>query len=266
MIVVYRHFSAVKAIKFYANQGVTVFPGACNFFIGNINIVGRWEKVRLNSQDDAQIKEADESDEMVKSTFNWALDQLDGSVEVGSYDAAKNPVVISNFVGQIQILIADPQVLKDMFSTKNQLVDKTDENWKAKRKATTHAFYRKRMVNMLEVLKDKIGEACESWNLLIDKNGGESTIDIAHETRKLFARNIIHIAFGEDIEEEKFELYVRGDLQANTFVPAMVSMSDAISETFDQTLITIRNKAIDPLYLPIYYLTEKTAALTSKLR
>ena len=44
----------------------------------------------------------------------------------GSYDAAKNPVVIFNFVGQIQILIADPQVLKDMFSTKNQLVDKTD--------------------------------------------------------------------------------------------------------------------------------------------
>ena len=151
---------------------------------------------------------------------------------VGSYDAAKNPVVIFNFVGQIQILIADPQVLKDMFSTKNQLVDKTDllgimfknfygdsflfsktdENWKAKRKATAHAFYRERMVNMLEVLKDKIGEACESWNLLIDKNGGEATIDIAHETRKLFARNIIHIAFGEDIEEEKFELYVRGDL------------------------------------------------------
>ena len=43
-------------------------------------------------------------------------------------------------------------------------------------------------------------------------------------------------------------------------------MSDAISETFDQTLITIRDKAIDPLYLPIYYLTGKTVALRSKLR
>lgn len=46
----------------------------------------------------------------------------------------------------------------------------------------------------------------------------------------------------------------------------MVSMSDAISETFDQTLITIRDKAIDPLYLPIYYLTGKTVSMTTKLR
>ena len=43
-------------------------------------------------------------------------------------------------------------------------------------------------------------------------------------------------------------------------------MSDAISETFDQSLITIRDKAVDPLYLPIYYMTGKTVALTSKLR
>ena len=105
-------------------------------------------------------------------------------------------------------------------------------------------------------VKEKIGDACESWREKIDANGGkEAVIDIAYEIRKVFARNIIHIAFGEDIEEEKFELYVRGDLQANTFVPQMVSMSDAISETFDQTLITIRNKAVDPFYLPIYYLT-----------
>ena len=179
-----------------------------------------------------------------------------------------------------------------MYSTKNQLVDKTDmlrimfknfygesflfsktdENWKAKRKATAHAFYRERMVNMLEVLKEKIGEACDHWSQQIaaeaETEGGEKSIviDIAHEIRKIFARNIIHIAFGEDIEDEKFELHMRGDLQANTFVPKQVSMSDAISETFDQTLITIRDKAIDPFYLPIYYLTGHAVAMTSKLR
>ena len=224
---------------------------------------------------------------MVKSTFNWALDQLDGTGTVGSYDAAKDPIVLLNFVGQIQILIADPAVLQDMFSAKNQLVDKTDmlrimfknfygdsflfsktdDNWRAKRKATSHAFYRERMVNMLEVLKEKIGQACEKWAKSIDESRDNFvTIDIAYEIRKVFARNIIHIAFGEDIEEEKFELHMRGDLQANTFVKKRVSMSDAISETFDQTLITIRDKAIDPLYLPFYYLTGKTIALTSKLR
>ena len=59
---------------------------------------------------------------------------------------------------------------------------------------------------------------------------------------------------------------MRGDLQANTFIPKQVSMSEAIGETFDQTLITIRDKAIDPFYLPIYYLTGQAVAMTSKLR
>ena len=122
-----------------------------------------------------------------------------------------------------------------MFSAKNQLIDKTDmlrimfknfygesflfsktdANWRAKRKATAHAFYRERMVNMLEVLKGKVAQVCEKWTEEIRQNGdgkGFVTIDMAYEIRKLFARNIIHIAFGEDIEGEKFELYVRGDL------------------------------------------------------
>ena len=87
------------------------------------------------------------------------------------------------------------------------LFSKTDANWKAKRKATAHAFYRERMVNMLEVLKDKVAHASEKWSEAIRQSPhGFVTIDMAYEIRKLFARNIIHIAFGEDIEGEKFEL------------------------------------------------------------
>lgn len=157
---------------------MTVFPGARTFFLGNTSLVSKWERLRLESQENSSSAGV-----VVKSTFNWALDQLDGTGTVGSYDAARHPIVLLNFVGQIQILIADPDVLKDMFSVKNQLVDKTDmlrimfknfygdsflfsktdEHWKAKRKATAHAFYRERMVNMLEVLKQKIREACDKW-------------------------------------------------------------------------------------------------------
>ena len=140
-----------------------------------------------------------------------------------------------------------------MFSTKNKLIDKTDmlrimfknfygdsflfsktdANWKAKRAATAHAFYRERMIHMLEVLKSKIGEACLTWSQKITDEGGSTVIDIAQEMRKLFARNIIHIAFGEDIESETFALQVRADLTANAFITKQVTMSDAISETFD---------------------------------
>ena len=87
--------------------------------------------------------------------------------------------------------------------------------------------------NILGVLD--LVKACDSWSKQINESedGQSIVIDIAHEIRKIFARNIIHIAFGEDIEEEKFELHMRGDLQANTFIPKQVSMSEAIGETFD---------------------------------
>ena len=101
--IIYRHFSALRVINYYAQQGITVFPGARNFFLGNARIVGEWEALRLASQD--------EGSPVIKSTFNWILDQLDGSGKEGNYDAAENPVVLLNFVGQLQILIADPVLL-----------------------------------------------------------------------------------------------------------------------------------------------------------
>ena len=43
------------------------------------------------------------------------------------------------------------------------LFSKADELWKAKRKACAHAFYKERLVHMLEVLKDKTSADCENW-------------------------------------------------------------------------------------------------------
>ena len=49
LIIFHRHFSAMRVIKYYAQQGITVFPGAYTFFFGNIKLVSQWEELRLQS-------------------------------------------------------------------------------------------------------------------------------------------------------------------------------------------------------------------------
>ena len=42
------------------------------------------------------------------------------------------------------------------FMGKSFLFSKADDDWKAKRKACAHAFYKERLVHMIEVLKQKL--------------------------------------------------------------------------------------------------------------
>ena len=74
------------------------------------------------------------------------------------------------------LVVNDPQVVMDLFITKNRNFDKMsrtqllfsdlmgntflfspgDQIWKAKRKAVAHAFYKEKIVHMTEILKHKI--------------------------------------------------------------------------------------------------------------
>ena len=74
--------------------------------------------------------------------------------------------------------------------TKNKLIDKTgdwqfvfedlmpssfvfqkgDEDWKAKRKAATHAFAKDKMNMMIEVMKDAMTQRIEKWMAEIEAN------------------------------------------------------------------------------------------------
>ena len=93
--------------------------------------------------------------------------------------------------------------LEGAFSTllgKSFLFSKADEIWKAKRKACAHAFYKERLVHMLEVLKEKVSDGCEKWTAQIAQSPDKNTVvDIAKVFFTIFARNIITISFGEDI-------------------------------------------------------------------
>ena len=85
-----------------------------------------------------------------------------------------------NFGTKVFLIISDPDMLQDLFVAKNAHCDKTgvlqellasflgnsflfakgDDVCKAKRKACAHAFYKERLEHMVEILKDKMTEAC----------------------------------------------------------------------------------------------------------
>ena len=55
----------------------------------------------------------------------------------------------------------------------------------------------------------KIMDAFTKWiNEIKASQDGSTVIDIAYEFERIFSRNIITIAFGEDISDEKFEVLV----------------------------------------------------------
>ena len=91
-------------------------------------------------------------------------------------------------------------MVQELYTTKNAIIDKNgdfealfsrymgrsfifsriDEEYKAKRKACAHAFYKEKLVKMLETIKDKIGLYCEKWTAEIEASGdGSTTIDMA---------------------------------------------------------------------------------------
>ena len=145
-------------------------------------------------------------------------------------------------------------MVQELFATKNQFIDKqgdfksfvnnlmgdsflfskADDIWKAKRQACGHAFYKDKLVQMMESLKDLVGSTFEQWaEDITNSEKKEKVIDIAVEFVNIMARNMITIALGEDINEELFELNVRKSHKSSEFETRKVKLSFAIYECWE---------------------------------
>ena len=95
-------------------------------------------------------------------------------------------------------------------------------------------------------------------DLMRQSSDGSAIIDITKEFEHLFARNIIHIAFGEDITHYELDVWMREDSQAaKPLIKRKVPIYTAMQEIFEQCLMTMRTKLRNTLFLPLYYLTGK---------
>ena len=147
------------------------------------------------------------------------------------------------------------------------LFSKANDNWRAKRKACSHAFYKERLVSMIEVLKDKLADSCKSWLDQIQEQG-HVNIDISQEFSNIFTRNIINIAFGEDVTNEKVEIWEKTDLEGiNPMVLKTMPFGQAIRRVGDDTTtISLKLKVTNPLYRVIYGATGKSISFSSTER
>ena len=67
------------------------------------------------------------------------------------------------------------------------LFSKTNEIWKKKRQASSHAFYKERLVHMMDVLKDTVLDEQRKWIKEIeDSPEGFTEVDLSKEVLKIF--------------------------------------------------------------------------------
>ena len=97
---------------------------------------------------------------------SYLLDLLAKSKGQDRFEAHKYPVVCFNYIGKVLLIISDPEMASQLYTTKNHLTDKAglaaeityhmlgksfllwfnDASWKAKRHASAHAFYKDKLV------------------------------------------------------------------------------------------------------------------------
>ena len=149
---------------------------------------------------------------------------------------------------------------KNLFG-KSFLFSKSDDLWKKKRQATSHAFYKERLVHMLDVLKETLLETQGKWLAEIDAStDGMTEIDLSKEVLRIFQKFLMRIIVGEDIDDQSVEILVRAE--GGTFEKKQLTLSDAIEEVFIQTLICIAIRGFNPLWHLMYTLTGKCYAFT----
>ena len=115
----------------------------------------------------------------------------------------------------------------------------------------------------MAVLKGKIKDAFDKWSKEIEASPDKShAIDILVEFERIFAHNLVHIAFGEDINDEKFDLQVEEKPRKGVFITKKVSIREAIHEINDQLFAHFFEKIFHPIGIFAYFFQRKYLALT----
>ena len=116
---------------------------------------------------------------------------------------------------------------------------------------------------MMESLKRRCEKTFEQWTEEIKASAeGEKIIDIAKEVERLLSQNIIMIAFGEDINDEKLELRVTTELMGTEFVQKTVTLGEAVHECTQQVMQTFM-KLGNPIFRLRHRYTGKSTNFTA---
>ena len=152
-----------------------------------------------------------------------------------SFDYGKNTIQLLNIFEPI-LVISDPVVIQEMMVTKNAQIDKrdstemtfknlfgksflfspSDDVWKAKRKGLAHAFYKDKLIPMLENLKHYTLVQQSKWLTQIEQSPDKTTkIDMSREMLRILQNFFSHIIFGTNVDNIKIRMQSKGRLGEN---------------------------------------------------
>ena len=258
---------------------MSALPGYQKFPMGNVSLIQKYGAERL----------ANAGKKAMKMVAYWLCDQLNPEAGPDNYNPSKDPVVVSNLGGNVHLMVADPDMVQDLLVSKNSIFDKTgmiqgifsklmgdsflfsraDAAWKTKRKACSHAFYKDRLVHMIEVLKQKMADSCKEWMAVIAKEG-YTDISLGDAFQDIFVRNIITISFGEDVSDSEITMWHRPSREIESsepFVLQKMSFGKALTLVNAQVAtIAAKAKLSNPLYRAIYFATGHSVSFTSQER
>ena len=129
-------------------------------------------------------------------------------------------VLVCYFTGGTCILLSDSAVVEAMYTTKNKYFNKhpiikdltncllgksilfaeTSKEWKEARKTLSPAFYKGKLLGMIEIARDSMKK---SINRLRDIQAAaksqKADIDLMYEINNVFVRILLTCALGEDV-------------------------------------------------------------------
>jgi len=142
------------------------------------------------------------------------------------------------------------------------LLAETSKEWKEARNKISPAFYKGKLVGMLEIARESMRKSLKKLkNLTASSESGTVEINMIKEVSDIFVRIIFMCIFGEDVSDQKVDFWRNGKLEKVT-----------LAESFRETIagLTIeRGSYLHLLIFPFlarYYITpkERTMKANSK--
>lgn len=140
------------------------------------------------------------------------------------YDGKTDPVFLMNNLNDVNLCVADHNVVQDMFTTKMNKIDKDGvfqnifepllgdgfilvpaENklYKPRRKHVSQAFFREKLEALGGHLRGFLVSSITKWFEEMEKNGGSTQMELSTDFEEILLRNTTMNVFGKDISDTK---------------------------------------------------------------
>jgi cytochrome P450 len=112
------------------------------------------------------------------------------------------------------------------------LMSASNTDWSNKRKSLSQAFYKDKLLKMLEIVKECMREKVREWREKYVDSGKE--MDLILETSKTFIKIFLMCAFGEDLTEKQI-------LHSSNGVKSLKPLPYVLREVFHNSLMRCHN-------------------------